>query len=212
MGRAPRTRKRTVRRAPRREPYERVLIVCEGARTEPEYFNELRRIHRLSNGNVVVASPSSTDPLAVVREAERLERDERQLGEYYDQVYCVFDRDRHSHFEEASQRLRGKGYRPGRSWPCFEYWILLHFENTRSPFEDAGGRTAAENCIRRLRHHLPGYRKGEVTRQVEFLECRVETAIRRARDIQRDAERTEEPNPSTEVHELVEYLRKLGSM
>lgn len=33
-------------------PYDRVLIVCEGAKTEPNYFREIRDAYRLSTANI----------------------------------------------------------------------------------------------------------------------------------------------------------------
>ena len=45
----------------------------------------------------------------------------------------------------------------------------------------------------------------------ERLEDRRETSMSNARRAMDDARKTGEDNPSTEVHELVEYLRNLGS-
>lgn len=38
----------------RRAPYDRVLIVCEGEKTEPNYFNELKDYYKLNSANVEV--------------------------------------------------------------------------------------------------------------------------------------------------------------
>ena len=38
------------RRAPRREEYDRVLIVCEGEKTEVSYFSELLASYRIKHG------------------------------------------------------------------------------------------------------------------------------------------------------------------
>jgi len=39
----------------RRDPYERILIVCEGEKTEPNYFRWLRDRFRLNSANIVIA-------------------------------------------------------------------------------------------------------------------------------------------------------------
>lgn len=61
---APRHRKAAdyARRAPAREPYDRVLIVCEGEKTEPQYFNGLRLAERLSSANIRVTPADGSDP------------------------------------------------------------------------------------------------------------------------------------------------------
>ena len=42
------------REAPKRPPYPRVLIVCEGAKTEVNYFEEIRQEARLPTVNLRV--------------------------------------------------------------------------------------------------------------------------------------------------------------
>ncbi len=41
MARKPRRGKQLQRKVPKRKPYDRVLIVCEGEKTEPIYFEDL---------------------------------------------------------------------------------------------------------------------------------------------------------------------------
>ena len=40
------------RRKAKRESYDKVLIVCEGEKTEPNYFNELINFYKLNTANV----------------------------------------------------------------------------------------------------------------------------------------------------------------
>ncbi len=47
-----------------------MLVVCEGARTEPSYFSEIRIAERLSSGSVrIIPSELRTDPLKIVESA-----------------------------------------------------------------------------------------------------------------------------------------------
>ena len=62
MARSRRAPATYARRGPQREPYDLVLIVCEGAKTEPYYFEGLKRVWRLSNANVHVRSAGASDP------------------------------------------------------------------------------------------------------------------------------------------------------
>nr|VFJ89911.1 MAG: RloB-like protein [Candidatus Kentron sp. H]VFJ90922.1 MAG: RloB-like protein [Candidatus Kentron sp. H]VFJ97933.1 MAG: RloB-like protein [Candidatus Kentron sp. H] len=212
MGRAkPRKTGRSEHPASKRVDYDRVLIVCEGKKTEPHYFEELRRKYRLNSLNVVITPADGTDPMSVVRTAKRGQRDEREEGERYDRVYCVFDRDEHANFDDASRQLENlerQGFRSIRSWPCFEFWLLLHFQYTRRPFERDGRQTGAQHCESALRAR-PGmghYRKGAKGLFTELLP-RLEDAKANAARALHDAKSTGENNPSTEVHELVDYLQ-----
>lgn len=206
MARRGRTQRELRRREHTRESYDRILIVCEGTRSEYNYFSDLVDEYRLSPVNVRVKGVGK-DPSALVEEALELQRLERELDEEYDQIYCVFDRDRHHHFESTSRRADSEGIKLARSWPCFEYWLLLHFEFTRRPYQGASS-TPCEECMRDLKKHLPNYEKNSVG-LFGTLVGRLDEAKRRAAKALRDAKATDNPNPSTEVHLLVEYLQRL---
>lgn len=202
-----RPRNRIARDGPKRELYDRVLIVCEGSRTEPLYFGEIASRYRLNSANIKVIG-SGADPRTVVREA-RKERDrERRRGEKYDRVYCVFDRDEHATFQEACNEARASGLQLARSWPCFEFWLRLHFGFSRQPYARSGGRSPAQNCVNEVCDLLPGYAKATHGVFIE-LEDRLEDAKAYAVRALADAEATNEFNPSTEVHALVDYLQSL---
>lgn len=198
------------RRRPRREPYDRVLIVCEGTKTEPDYFREIVSAYRLSSANVVVGSGRGSDPESVVATAvERYEEDPD-----YDGVYVVVDRDTHVGFASAEDRMRNA---PGGlrkvahlipSTPCFEYWLLLHFEETAKPYAKTGRRSPCANVIRDLEAHLPSYSKGGGG---TFADTRDRVEEAKARAVRRliEAKRAGTENPTTHVHVVVERLQTL---
>jgi hypothetical protein len=100
MGKRRRGPETYVRRGPTREPYDVVLIVCEGAKTEPNYFKRLKLAYRLSNANIHVLQAPGCDPMSIVQFAES----DLQKG-VYDKVFCVFDRDGHANFTQAIRRV-----------------------------------------------------------------------------------------------------------
>ena len=195
------------RTGPRREAYDRVLIVCEGSKTEPAYLQELITDLHLSTANVVVAG-SGSDPLMVVRHAKKLRRHEQKYGEKYDQVYCVFDHDEHPSFDRACSEARTSGLKLARSWPCFEFWLLLHFQYSRKPYTRSGERSPAENCISDLRKYMPNYAKA-ASGLHQATKHRLNQAKVNASRALADAKETEQSNPSTEMHELINYLQSL---
>ena len=72
----------SARQGPKREPYEKVLIVCEGTKTEPNYFNGLKNHLRPTSANVVIAGKGAT-PLKIISEAEKRYKKESGKGESF---------------------------------------------------------------------------------------------------------------------------------
>jgi len=142
-----RTSKATRRKERTRTVGKRVLIVCEGQKTETIYFQELARNYRLSGVKVV---GTGSDPSTVVKEAQKRKKSEKLWGDGYDQVFCVFDQDEHKHFDTATSQATSNGIEMARSWPCFEYWFLLHFRYTRQPFVRQGDRSPCDMCTKAL--------------------------------------------------------------
>lgn len=56
--------------------------------------------------------------------------------ELLDEIWGVFDKDEHSDFDQAVHRCHEHGVRVARSNPCFEVWLILHFEDFHCPMED----------------------------------------------------------------------------
>ncbi len=201
MAHASRSRKSFQRRQGQRQPRAVTLIVCEGE-TERTYFEALRRRLRLTNAEVLLPVPAGSAPISVVDHA--IEKAKESGG--YDFIYCVFDRDQHESFDRALNKLRAHAKRHPLhaivSIPCFEYWILLHFENTDAPFN------VCDNVIDRLERHLPGYTKTD-DKQIENILDRVDDALDRAR--QRFPDPTAPlDNPHTAAHRLVQNLRDIA--
>lgn len=74
-------------------------------------------------------------PLRYVAQAQCIEEHQG----VYDEIWAVFDRNGHTHHQEAFERAKrlvnGKKTHIGFSSRSFEQWILLHFEQSDKPFE-----------------------------------------------------------------------------
>ena len=68
------------RRASRRDPYKKILIVCEGEKTEPNYFEDIREYYRLNTVNVEVRGDCGSDPMSVVNFAKQRFRRKKMLA------------------------------------------------------------------------------------------------------------------------------------
>lgn len=160
-----------IRKKGRRASYDRILIVCEGSKTEPNYFNEIKQFHSLQTANVAVQhSALGTCPLQVVNSAEEFflngNAEKSIQKRAFEQVYAVFDRDDHKEYFNARDKavaLNGKlkndfnkkvKFTAISSVPCFELWLLLHFEDAQAPMH-------RNDALTRLKKYLPSYTKGK---------------------------------------------------
>lgn len=130
------------RHAGRKRPYDRMLIVCEGEKTEVNYFNAIRREKRLPNADIaIMPSAYGTQPLQIVEYAI----DRFNQTKAFDCVYVVFDRDDHQTYHNALSKAEATDktmkndtgakvpFMAIPSVPNFELWILLHFRDVLAP-------------------------------------------------------------------------------
>lgn len=210
--------KQLERKQARRASYDRILIVTEGSRTEPNYFNEIRSTFRLHTANVVVRpSELGTAPIQVVQYAEQLfmkgDSHRRIQPRAFDQVFVVFDRDDHESYfnalkmaESLDMKLKNDNkqyirFRAIPSVPSFELWLLLHFENIQSPID-------RHEVLRRLKKHIPLYEKGyEGT--FALIRNQLEVAYQRSEMLRRRNSEYTDPEPYTAVGDLVKLLTGL---
>ena len=215
----------TERRAARRAPYDKVLIVCEGEKTEPSYFRDLIKFHDISSVNVRISGACGSAPTSVVEYGMKLAQAEAKSGEAFDRVYCVFDRDS---YHLAKQKkvyqaalalidLQNQGeqvFYACNSVPSFEYWLLLHFCESRQQFAAQGNKSVGDMVLKELTKHWPDYEKN-LLRPYQYLKKMVPSgekeAIARAKLALKQAMAVGDENPSTKAHELVEYLIHIKS-
>ena len=213
-----RQRRQLERKLNQRASYDRILIVSEGSKTEPNYFGEIRAAYRLHTANVIVRpSELGTAPIQVVQYAEALfrhgDRHRRILPRAFEQVFAVFDRDDHdSYFDALSLAemldgtLRNDARRPIRfraiaSVPSFELWLLLHYEDVLAPMH-------RDEVLRRLRLRFPGYYKGAADAYAVTRE-KLDKAMRRVEALASQYTAHDAPEPYTAIGDLVKVLRGL---
>lgn len=198
-----------------RSPYEKVLIVCEGKKTEPNYFREIRNYYRLNTANIEITGDSGSAPISIVRKAKELCNSENLSGIPYDRVFCVFDKDTHNSYQEALTEIAtprdGAIFRAINSVPCFEYWLLLHFVYTNRPFRGTlGAKSAGDQVIKELRKHIHNYSKGG-NGYFDNLVAKLPQAVVNSKLALRSAKESKTDNPTTLVHVLVDFLQHLNS-
>ena len=196
----------------------RFLIVCEGEKTEPNYFSELRDKLGIRHQSACIGKNQGSSPDKVVAAALALYDEDASRGDTFDKVFCVFDRDTHEKFFDAIQRIKDLSssdvQRPFvaiTSNPCFEVWLLLHFGYSDKPFSAGGGKSVGERVVVELKKRtgFASYEKG--ARGIySVLSDRTEDAIKFAKQLRTSAAKTGQCNPWTNVDELVRELFDLA--
>lgn len=182
-----------------------ILVICEDLKSSKIYLETLAAHFRSSVKVVDFEHCGNTDPLGIVRAAKKKKKN-------YEQVYCVIDRDAHLNFDQAVSYANDVGVKTIVSYPCFEYWLLLHFGFNRKPFTATGKKSAGDNTVAELRKQpgMKNYQKGSRSNWFAFLLDRYEIAKRNAVRAFDEALREENANPSTQLHLLIEVIEDLS--
>lgn len=188
---------------PDRQPRQRILIVCEGEKTEPIYFKELHRSKRVPAEVEICGEECGSHPKNVVefavKKISRATRDKLP----YDKVWCVYDRDEHQKIEEVHVKARANSIEVAFSNPCFELWYLLHFKCHTAHIERG-------EVINELLMYIPKYEKG--LKMFSILpQSRVALEhAEKLRERHENSYRTVDSNPSTTVDLLVKALCEMA--
>jgi hypothetical protein len=197
-----------IRRAkPRLEPRHRILIVSEGEVTEPIYFRDLGRRVR-TQLEITVVGPAGV-PVSVVQKAVDMKKKAEIAGKKqqdsfipFDEVWCVFDVDEHPNLTQAINRAKTNNIGVALSNPCFELWLVLHYQDQRAHIH----RDVLQTLCAQL---VPGYKKHP---PCEELFPRLGEALSRAQNLDRWQRHQSRPNgnPTTDVHRLVKQILALA--
>jgi hypothetical protein len=189
-----------------------VLIVCEGKKTEPIYFNLLQKKLRMKLTDVEVVHRNPA-PISVVNHAIKLKKERAIVAGQkdsskveYEKVYCVMDVDKHESLLRAIDKAGANEMEVVLSNPCFEYWYILHFIKTGKSFHD-GGEVVSE-----LKKYYNAYTKSDEA-IFGIIYPQTAKAIRCAKQVLREQHQNSKDltkcNPATHVYKVVEFLRKM---
>jgi hypothetical protein len=188
-----------LRRSTARRPERKtVLIFCEGEASEPDYLNALKRLPEIRNNTAIslVIDPSPGLPLDLVEKAADRQRRDSEV----DECWCVFDVEwpqHHPHLDRALRIAAAEGIGIAISNPCFELWLILHFQDQAAFLHTRG----AESMSRRL-----DGRSGKRLDGSKYMPRRHDARGRAARLAnlhERNDTDFPDNNPSSTMHELL---------
>lgn len=181
----------------------RVLILCEDSKSSLDYLRDAAK-HFRAYTEVEIYHPDRTDPLGIVEIGlARLKR--------FEKVICVIDRDTHANFDAALNLASGR-VEMIVSYPCYEFWLLLHFLYSRASYVRAGNLSAGDLLARALRQHaeMANYAKGDTQGLFAKLLDRLPVARQRSARAWKEAlDDQGDMNPSTKMHELIDFFESL---
>jgi hypothetical protein len=186
---------------------EYFLIICEGERTEPEYFNFFKEKLPRKLLNTVQIEGEGDNTINIVKKAIELkeERKKNPLLPNYSEVWAVYDRDDFpkERFQGAIDMAKSNNINSGHSNQSFELWYVLHFQFLNTAIHRS-------DYIKILSKNLGFKYEKNNKNVVEYLfnNCDVRQAIKWAKKLEEFSKGTSESEscPSTMVYRLVEKL------
>ena len=182
-------------------------VYTNGEVTEFQYFRSLAKIYK-GKAVIKVTAKGGIDPSRLVDyAAERIAREPKLGGKGAPAVsnWAVYDQDEFSNAQIETARTKAKKCDLGAilSSPCFEFWLLLHFEDRRAPMKAGDCQLAYQKHDENYSHH---YRP---VANFDLLVDRIEMATQRAREIHN--ERNNDPSCDFSYTDMWLVLEELGS-
>lgn len=190
-----------------------ILIVCEGTKTEPNYFEALALAKE--NQGVIVYDLEimglGRGTKAVVKKAIDL----KQNNSNYDRVWAVFDKDVFP-AKDFNQAIKlGKNEKVEVAWSneAFELWYLYHFQNittgvSRKDYEDKISAAVNASPKYKSKKKYKYVKKDPSNYEIMTTYGSMESALRyaEAKHVEYTDSRYATHNPCTTVYRLVRQL------
>ncbi|OPF15592.1 hypothetical protein B1L04_24285 [Microcystis aeruginosa KW] len=191
-----------------RETRKKFLIVCEGEKTEVNYFKAFTVPKKIE----VTVRGEGKNSLSLVEKAIKM-IDNLKKDDSFDQIWCVFDKDNCSkeQFNQAEGLAKQKNIKIAYSNEAFEIWFILHFQYLDIATSRSEYLTILTNQMKKygLLNKKEKYKKNRED-MYEKLKPYQRTAITNAAKLIQDRDEAKkhpfDANPSTTVQELVQEL------
>ena len=188
------------------------LIVCEGKKTEPNYFNGLKRKINEKYGNKVDVLIPNIDVKGTGMNTTSLvkytQKTVNHANKVYGQVWVVFDKDDYND-EQFDSAIDNCNYNVAWSNPNFELWLLAHFKKVNR-------YVSKDDVLQELSKEFQKEGLGDYTKNDTNIfdkvtsEGKLHTAIKNCEhmeELNRDGQASQR-NPMTRVYKIVDGLKE----
>ncbi len=189
---------------------KKLLVACEGSKSEPYYLNSFFRYlvkeHKINSKSFVIAKHKHTNPTGVLDDL--LNFNEEQLTyKDFEHKWILIDRDAErtnggghhlQDYNEAIHKARNLGVNVAFSNPSYEIWYLLHYQYRNTVL-------SRDDVVKEL-ENLINYKKNDPNMFDKLLPS-LNTAINNSKRLIDNCDKSiGHCNPSTNMHVLVEFL------
>lgn len=197
-----------------REIKKRILILCEDEKSSLLYFKSFKKDEEfkrhLSAVSVDVYHPENNSPWGLVKDAIKRRDFQEEEKNPYDEIWVVFDKDKHTNIPEAYKLAKKEKINIAISIICFEFWVLLHFEYTTKPFNKC------DELIKYIKSkkYISNYQK--CSNCFDIIRDKITTAIANAKKVEKSNKnalnrgtKVYRLSAYTDVHKIVEILSNI---
>ena len=183
------------------------LIVCEGEKTEPNYFKSFPK----KVGKYVFDIEFDGGGISTLKVVEKAIELRDKSAQKYDRVWAVFDRDsfKENSFNSAILKAKANNIECAWSNEAFELWYLLHFQFRNTGMKRQEYEKSIEKAVNdKLKDKKKSfaYKKNDPNMfsilsktGSQYLAIKWATEL----DVKLDGENFSEYNPCTKVYKLV---------
>lgn len=210
-----RQKRKEAKKHPAKKISCRVLIVCEGSKTEPNYFEQFRKGENDHFVYDIECEGKGLNTIGVVDAAIAKKAAAEKTPTPYDSVWAVFDRDSFSkaRFNAAIKKAQAHGIEVAWSNEAFELWYLYHFHNRITAMKREEYKNAISEAVNKSgkwkERKIYRYAKND-KRNYDIMTHygNIEQAIKWAKEQNEafDGEQYADHNPCTLVYRLVLQL------
>ena len=188
------------------------LIVCEGKKTEPNYFNGLKKKINEKYGNKVDVLIPNIDIKGTGMNTTSLvkytQKTVNHANKVYGQVWVVFDKDDYND-EQFDLAIDNCNYNVAWSNPNFELWLLTHFKKVNR-------YVSKDDVLQELSKEFQKKGLGDYTKNDTNIfdkvtsEGKLHTAIKNREymeELNKDGQASQR-NPMTKVYKIVDGLKE----
>lgn len=195
----------------------KMYIFCEGAKTEPLYLlSYIDEFAKNKSKVIFIPKTRKNTPVQLVNEAiDKKNSRETVAGDVF---WVVYDRESvakypRSKHKEAWDKAMKNGVKVAISTVCFEFWVLLHFEQTTQSFTSYDNLLNNSNLKEKLKAvGIDNYDKGSDELYFKIRKGVNNARIRAARvnsDVVASSPANHEEydySPYTKLHELLDDI------